>query len=159
QLSLLAVLLITVVNLRGVRESGFAFALPTYLFILSMLIAVGTGVTKCATSTCPRAVVPHPVAPGVAAVTVFLVLRAFASGASAVTGVEAIANGVNAFRKPQSKNAARTLGALGVIAITIFIGVSYLAVATHAQPSTTTSVVSQIARAVFPAGSTGAWMF
>ena len=159
ELSLLAVVLITVVNLRGVRESGLTFALPTYGFILAMLIAVATGVTKCAVSTCPRAVTPHAIAPGVAAVTLFLVLKAFASGASALTGVESIANGVNAFRHPQSRNAARTLGVLGVVAITIFVGVSYLAVATHARPSTTDSVVSQIARAVFPAGTAVGWLY
>jgi len=158
-LSLLAIVGITVVNLRGVRESGLTFALPTYGFILAMLIAVGAGVGKCAVSGCPHAVTPNPIAPGVGAVTVFLVLRAFASGSSALTGVESIANGVNAFRHPQSKNAARTLAVLGVVAITIFIGVSYLAVYTHARPSTTVSVVSQVARAVFPAGSSLGWFY
>jgi len=155
-LSLGAVVLITLVNLRGVRESGLVFALPTYLFIGSMLLAVGVGVTKCATTGCPRAVAPHALAPGAAALGIFLILKAFASGASALTGVEAIANGVTAFKRPQSKNAARTLGVLGLVAVTMFLGVSYLAVATHARPSGTVSVVSQVARAVFPAGSHGA---
>jgi amino acid transporter len=159
ELSLGAVVLITVVNLRGVRESGFTFALPTYLFIIAMFAAVGTGLTKCATSGCPRAVAPHPLAAGAGALGLFLVLKAFASGASALTGVEAIANGVNAFKHPQSKNAARTLSALAMIAITMFVGVSYLAVRTHARPSSTDSVVSQVARAVFPAGSAASWMF
>ncbi|HEY5057833.1 MAG TPA: APC family permease [Gaiellaceae bacterium] len=159
ELSLGAVLLITVVNLRGVRESGFTFAFPTYLFIISMLVAVGTGVFKCATSTCPRAVTPHPLAAGAGALGIFLLLKAFASGASALTGVEAIANGVNAFKHPQAKNAARTLGVLALVAITLFVGVSYLAVRTHARPSSTVSVVSQVARAVFPAGSAASWMF
>jgi amino acid transporter len=159
ELSLIAVVLITVVNLRGVRESGLTFALPTYGFIVAMLIAVGAGLTKCAVSSCPVAKTPHPIPSGVAAVTIFLVLKAFASGASALTGVEAIANGVNAFKHPQSKNAARTLGVLGVVAITIFVGVSYLAVNTHARPSSTDSVVSQIARAVFPPGSAAGWMY
>jgi amino acid transporter len=159
ELSLGAVLLITVVNLRGVRESGLAFALPTYLFIIAMLTTVGTGVVKCATTGCPRAVTPHPLAAGAGALTIFLVLKAFASGASALTGVEAIANGVNAFKHPQSKNASRTLGVLGVVAVTMFVGVSYLAVHTHARPSATASVVSQVARAVFPSGSFAGWMF
>jgi amino acid transporter len=114
ELSLGAVLLITFVNLRGVRESGFTFALPTYLFIIAMFAAVGTGLFKCATSTCPQAVAPHPLAAGTGALGIFLVLKAFASGASALTGVEAIANGVNAFKHPQAKNAARTLGALAI---------------------------------------------
>lgn len=159
ELSLGAVLIITVVNLRGVRESGLAFALPTYLFIVAMLATVGTGVARCATTGCPHAATPHPLPAGVGALTLFLVLKAFASGASALTGVEAIANGVNAFRHPQSKNAARTLGVLGVVAITMFVGVSYLAVHTHARPSATASVVSQVARAVFPSGSVAGWMF
>jgi amino acid transporter len=159
ELSLAGIVLIMVVNLRGVRESGLTFALPTYLFIVSMLVMIGVGVTRCAVGTCTMAHTPNPLPPGVGALTIFLVLKAFASGASALTGVEAIANGVNAFKRPQAKNAARTLGVLGVVAITMFLGVSYLAVHLHARPSSTDSVVSQVARAVFPAGTTGAWMY
>jgi amino acid transporter len=159
ELSLAAVGLIMIVNLRGVRESGLAFALPTYIFIVSMLVMVGIGVTKCTVGTCTMAQTPNPLPPGTGALTIFLVLKAFASGASALTGVEAIANGVNAFKRPQAKNAARTLGVLGVVAITMFLGVSYLAVHLHARPSSTDSVVSQVARAVFPLGSAGAWMY
>jgi amino acid transporter len=158
ELSLVGIVLIMVVNLRGVRESGFAFALPTYLFIVSMLVMVGVGVTKCSVGTC-TVHTPNPLPAGVGTLTLFLVLKAFASGASALTGVEAIANGVNAFKRPQAKNAARTLGVLGVVAITMFLGVSYLAVHLHARPSSTDSVVSQVARAVFPAGSAGGWMY
>jgi Amino acid permease len=159
ELSLAAIALITVVNLRGVRESGLAFALPTYLFIASMLTVVGVGVTKCTVGVCPRATAPHALLPGAGALGLFLVLKAFASGASALTGVEAIANGVNAFRPPQSRNAARTLGVLAVVAITMFLGVSYLAVRVHARPSATDSVVSQVARAVFPAGGSASWLY
>jgi amino acid transporter len=159
ELSLAGVVLIMVVNLRGVRESGLAFALPTYLFIVSMLVMVGVGVTKCTTGTCTITHTPNPLPAGVGTLTLFLVLKAFASGASALTGVEAIANGVNAFKRPQAKNAARTLGVLGVVAITMFLGVSYLAVHLHARPSSSESVVSQVARAVFPAGSLGGWMY
>jgi len=158
-LSLIAVVVIMLINLRGVRESGLVFALPTYLFIGSMLLAVGVGVSKCATTGCPHAVAPHALPPGAQALGIFLILKAFASGASALTGVEAIANGVNAFKRPQSKNAAKTLTVLGVVAVTMFLGVSYLAVATHARPSSTVSVVSQVTRAVFPAGSSGAAFF
>ena len=92
-------------------------------------------------------------------ITIFVLLRAFSSGSTALTGVEAIANGVNAFRHPQGKNAAKTLAVLGTIAITMFLGVSYLAVHVHAMPSSTDSVVSQIARTVFPPGSFGAFMY
>ena len=101
----------------------------------------------------------HPLAAGTGTVGVFLVLRAFASGSSALTGVEAISNGVTAFRRPQSKNAARTLVIMAGLAISLFLGVSYLAVKMHATPSSTDSVLSEIARGVFPAGSTGAAMY
>ena len=106
ELSLVGVVVIMVVNLRGVRESGFTFALPTYLFIISMLVMVGVGVTKCTTGTCTITHTPDALPPGTATLGLFLVLKAFASGASALTGVEAIANGVNAFKRPQAKNAA-----------------------------------------------------
>jgi amino acid transporter len=159
ELSLVGIVLIMVVNLRGVRESGYAFALPTYLFIVSMLVMVGVGVTRCSTGACTITHTPNALPPGVGALSIFLVLKAFASGASALTGVEAIANGVSAFKRPQAKNAARTLGVLGVVAITMFLGVSYLAVHLHARPSSSESVVSQVARAVFPAGSMGGWMY
>jgi amino acid transporter len=147
------IVVITVANLRGVRESGLLFALPTYGFVGVMLAVLAVGAVRCADGTCPRAVTPHPVAAGAGAVTVFLILKAFASGSSALTGVEAIANGVNAFRRPQSQNAARTLLVLGAIAITLFLGVSLLALGTGARPSETTSVLSQVGRASFPEGS------
>ena len=158
-LSLACVVLIAMANLRGVRESGILFALPTYAFVTAMFVLVGTGLARCAAGSCPTATVPHPLPAGMGAVTAFVLLRAFASGSTALTGVEAIANGVNAFRHPQGRNAAKTLGVLGAIAIALFVGVSFLAVHMHARPSATVSVVSQIARATFPAGSTGAFMF
>jgi amino acid transporter len=158
-LSLAAVGLLTVVNLRGVRESGIAFALPTYSFVAAMYVLVAAGVVKCVAGSCPQAAVPHPVATGTGAIGVFLLVRAFASGAVALTGVEAISNGVGAFKPPKGRNAATTLGVLGVIAISLFIGVSYLAVRMHARPSNTVSLVSEIARATFPAGSPGSFMY
>jgi amino acid transporter len=159
ELSLVAVALITFVNLRGVRESGIAFAVPTYGFIIALYAALLTGIGRCAAGSCPRAISPHPLAAGVGAVGVLVLLRAFASGASALTGVEAIANGVNAFRRPQSKNAARTLLVLGIVSISLFLGVSWLAVHMHARPSATDSVLSQVARGAFPAGSATASMY
>jgi hypothetical protein len=113
---------------------------------------LATGIAKCTVGTCPDATVPHPVAAGTGAVTILLVLRAFASGSAALTGVESISNGVNAFRRPQSKNAAQTLAIMAAIAISLFIGVSWLAVQMHARPSETASVLSQIAHASFPTG-------
>src|SRR5205823_11045224 len=135
------------------------FALPTYAFVTSILVLVGVGLVQDLTGHLQRAVVPNPLPTGTGVITVFVLLRAFASGSTALTGVEAIANGVNAFRHPQGENAAKTLAALGVIAIALFVGVSFLAVEMHARPSGTVSVVSQIARATFPAGSGGAFMF
>jgi amino acid transporter len=158
-ISLAAVGLLTLVNLRGVRESGIAFALPTYSFVLAMFVMVAAGVAKCASGTCPTADVPEPIATGTAAVTLFLLVRAFAGGAVALTGVEAISNGVSAFRMPKGRNAATTLRVLGAIAITLFLGVSYLTVQMHARPSESVSLVSEIARATFPAGSAGAPMY
>ena len=153
------VVLLTVVNLRGVRESGIAFAAPAYAFIAAMAFTIVTGLASCALSGCPRAEVPDAVAPGAGALTVFLVLKAFSSGASALTGIEAIANGVNAFQRPQSRNAAQTLGILAAIAVALFLGVSYLAVHMEAAPSEGVSVVSQIARAVFPSDSWSGFLF
>ena len=158
-LSLGCILLLTLGNLRGVRESGFLFAFPTYGFIVSVYAVLAVGGVKCATSGCPTAVAPHPLAAGTGAVTVFLVLKAFASGSAALTGVESISNGVTAFKKPQAQNAARTLVAMAAIAITLFLGVSYLAVKMHTRPSSSDSILSQIARGVFPAGSHGSLLY
>jgi amino acid transporter len=157
---LLLILLLTVVNLRGVRESGIAFALPTYSFVVVMYVMIGTGLVKCATSGCPQAHVPDPITVGAAgSVGVLVVLRAFASGAAALTGVESISNGVGAFKPPQGRNAAQTLLIMGGMAISLFVGVSYLAVHMHALPSDSVSVVSEIARATFPAGSAGSFFY
>jgi amino acid transporter len=154
-LSLGCILLLTFGNLRGVRESGFLFAFPTYGFILSLYAAIGVGLVRCADGSCPHATVPHPLAVGSGSIGIFVVLKAFASGSAALTGVESISNGVTAFRRPQSQNAARTLLIMAAIAISLFIGVSYLALEMHALPSSTASVLSQIARVSFPAGSPG----
>jgi amino acid transporter len=159
-LSLLLILVLTVVNLRGVRESGIAFALPTYSFVVVTYLMIGTGIAKCAVNGCPQAHVPDPIAVGTAGgVGVFVVLRAFASGAAALTGVESISNGVGAFKRPQGRNAATTLLIMGGMAISLFVGVSYLAVHMHARPSNSVSVVSEVARATFPVGSAGSFVY
>jgi len=158
-LSIVALVIIVLANLRGVRESGLLFALPTYLFVTAIATLVIAGIVELATGTAHHAVTPNPLPVGAGTITLFVLLRAFSSGPTALTGVEAIANGVNAFKRPHGKNAAQTLAILGVIAISLFLGVSYLAVHLHALPSSTDSVVSQIARAVFPAGSAGSFMY
>jgi amino acid transporter len=142
---------ITLMNLRGVRESGIFFAVPTYAFIVSVLLMIATGLARCI-DACPRAVVEHPVEHGVGALGVFAVLRAFSSGSTALTGVEAITDGVQAFRRPRAKNAADTLSLMGILSITMFLGISFLAVHTGALPSHQRSVVSQIAEGVFGQG-------
>ena len=155
-LSLLCIVILTVGNLRGVRESGLLFAFPTYGFIALIYLMLAVGVTKCAVGTCPVAEVPHPLATGTGALGVFVLLKAFSSGAVALTGVESISNGVTAFRRPQSQNAARTLYAMAAIAISFFVAVSWLAVKMDARPSESASVLSQLARGAFPTGSPGA---
>jgi len=160
-LALAFLAMITIANLRGVRESGLAFAVPTYLFVASMLALVVTGTVRCADGSCGGTAATDPMAVGAGSVGLFVVLRAFASGSTALTGVEAIANGVGAFRRPQSRNAARTLGILGVLAITFFVGVSFLAVVLHTVPNAGgyPSVLAQIGRVVFPSGSPAGVMF
>ncbi len=155
EISLGFVVLLTVGNLRGVRESGLLFAFPTYGFVVSLFAAIGVGVVKCTVGTCPHAVVPHPLPVGTGSIGLFVLLKAFASGSAALTGVESISNGVTAFKHPQAQNAVRTLLTMAAIAIVSFMGVSYLAVRMDARPSATASVLSQIARGAFPAGSPG----
>src|SRR5262249_49322026 len=157
-LSLGCVFVIMLVNLRGVRESGILFALPTYLFLASLYAMLAVGFWHIVNGDPLQAANSNPLAAGAGSVGVFLVLKAFASGSAALTGLEAISNGVTAFRRPQSQNAARTLLIMAGLAISLFLGVSYLAVKMHARPSSTDSVLSEIARGVFPVGSTGAAM-
>ncbi|KIQ64942.1 DNA-binding protein [Kitasatospora griseola] len=132
------VALLTAMNLRGVRESGRAFAAPTYLFIGGILLMVVTGLIRLAFGDNPQA---PTAALGVAAVDgkdtlqglglLMLGLRAFASGCTALTGVEAISNGVPAFRAPKSRNAAATMAVMGVVAVVMFAGVTLLALTSH----------------------------
>jgi amino acid transporter len=158
EISVAATVVLTVLNLRGVRESGRIFAIPTYAFIVGvgLLFVVaaarslfGDGVPDASTADEQLHRTVH--VGGI--FTLMLVLRAFASGCTALTGVEAISNGVPSFRKPKAKNAADTLMIMAVIAITMFAGVTMLALAIHAkaQPDGNPSVISQIAASVFGA--------
>src|SRR6266542_533681 len=158
-LSLACVVLLTLANLRGVRESGLLFALPTYGFLITLYAAIGVGLVKCTTGSCPHTHAPHPLAVGSGGLGLFVLLKAFSSGSVALTGTESISNGVTAFRYPQAQNAARTLLAMGAVAISLFLGVSYLAVRMDARPSATVSVLAQIARGAFPAGSTASIVY
>lgn len=144
------VLLIMVINLRGVRESGAAFALPTYFFLATMVTTVGLGLFRSLTGSLGQ--VSHPPAmPGagaLVAITPFLLLHAFSSGTTALTGVEAISNGITAFKEPRSRNAGITLVWMSVILGSLFLGISYLARHIGAVPSEVETVISQLARTV-----------
>ncbi|HZQ03274.1 MAG TPA: APC family permease [Gaiellaceae bacterium] len=147
--SLASVVLLTFANLRGVRESGLLFAFPTYGFLVTLYAALGVGLARCATGTCPHAQATHLLPVGTGTLSLFALLKAFSSGAVALTGIESISNGVTAFRNPQAQNASRTLLAMGGVSISLFLAVSYLAVRMGARPSSTESVLSQIAHAAF----------
>src|SRR5207245_1214499 len=119
-ISLACVVLLTLANLRGVKETGALFAVPTYAFVASIFAMLAVGFVRCATGGCPSAASQHvlPIsnlAGHVGPLGLFVILHAFSSGSTALTGVEAISNGVPAFRRPQSRNAATTLAAMGVM--------------------------------------------
>jgi amino acid transporter len=154
ELSVFFVVFVALANLRGVRESGLLFALPTYGFVIAVFAMIIVGTAKCL-SGCPQVAVPSPLAAGTGAVGLFVILHAFSSGSTALTGVEAISNGVSAFRRPQGRNAATTLTIMGAIAITAFLGVTILAVHMGARPSATVSIISEVARGVFPGSAPG----
>ncbi|MCS6776055.1 MAG: APC family permease [Chloroherpetonaceae bacterium] len=148
------VLVILLANLRGVRESGTLFAGPSYGFItvLAIMILAGTFRVLSGTPLAEDVTMP-PDTGGDTPINGLLLLRAFASGCAALTGIEAVSNGVQAFRKPEARNAATTLAILGGILAFLFIGITYLAVQYRIAPSEQETVVSQIARATF--GKTG----
>ena len=139
-------------NLRGVRESGRVFAVPTYLFIVTFSVLVGTGLFRWLTGTLPAAAAAPETVAATQTLTWFLVLRAFASGCTALTGVEAISNGVPAFKHPEARNAAITMGWMAAVLGTLFIGVSVLASALGITPLADETVVSQVARRLFGGG-------
>src|SRR4051812_10501144 len=134
-LSLGFVALLSVVNLRGVKESGQAFAIPTYAFVVAIYVMLAVGFAKEAlgdgiTAQSAGYHLQQAAHTG-GLLTVFLVLRAFASGCTALTGVEAVSNGVPAFKPPKSRNAAGTLAIMGVLATTMFAGITALALLAH----------------------------
>ncbi|MFE4869966.1 APC family permease [Streptomyces sp. NPDC056682] len=171
-LALAFVALLTAMNLRGVRESGRTFAAPTYLFIGGVIIMVATGLIRYVLGDAPVAesaaygIQPEASSAHLTGLALLmLVLRAFSSGCTALTGVEAISNGVPAFRKPKSKNAASTMAAMGIIAVVMFVGVTTLAIVAkvhitqnscqltgiggNCETFTQKTVIAQLASAVF----------
>jgi amino acid transporter len=148
ELSLIFMAVLAVGNLRGIRESGRIFSVPTYFFIGGILMLLGIGAWRAFTGSLVP-VADHAAALPVHELGLFAILTAFANGCTAMTGVEAVSNGVPAFRKPESRNAASTLVVMAALGVTMFMGITLLAHAYQVVPNDTETVVSQIARAVF----------
>jgi amino acid transporter len=151
ELSVSLVLFVMLMNLRGVKESGRVFATPTYFFIGMMFLTVGMGLLRYMTGTLGQVVNPPATEfpATVAVITPFLILHAFSSGTAALTGVEAISNGITAFREPRSRNAAITLIWMSIILGSLFLGISFLTGPIGAVPSEQETVISQLARTVY----------
>ncbi len=149
-LAVVMVFLIMLINLRGVKESGAAFAVPTYFFIAMMFVTVGMGLAKYVAGTLGTVTDPPELEiPVIQGVSLFLLLHAFSSGTTALTGVEAISNGITAFREPRSRNAGLTLVAMSVILGVLFLGITFLSGQIHAIPSEHETVISQLARTIY----------
>jgi amino acid transporter len=146
-----AVAFIMLINLRGVRESGAAIAVPSMSFVVIMFVTIIAGMFKYFTGTLGMVVDPPEIQMhGLATiVTPFLILHAFSSGTAALTGIEAISNGITAFKEPRSKNAAITLSWMAVILASLFLGISFLSSRVGAVPSEVETVISQLGRTVF----------
>jgi amino acid transporter len=151
-LIVVAILLVMGVNLRGIRESGTVFALPTYIFIVSVVVLVVVGVARTVLGQAPHVTDVIPIQVPAESISLLLLMRAFADGCSAMTGTEAISNGTPAFKPPEWKNAQATMVAMAVILGFVFLGISFLARVSGAVPSQTESVLSQIGRATFGQG-------
>jgi amino acid transporter len=149
ELALGFVAILTLGNLRGIRESGRIFAIPTYFFVVSLLAMIAVGAWRALTGTIEPVATLNAIPPGGEPLTLFLLLTAFSNGCTAMTGVEAVSNGVPAFKPPESKNAAATMSMMAVLAITMFVGITLLGHAYGIVPSEQETVVSQVARGVF----------
>jgi amino acid transporter len=146
------ILFVMMMNLRGVKESGAAFAIPTFFFVIMMFMAVGTGLFRLLIGDTLGIVIDPPeleMLDGFSNITPFLILHAFASGTTALTGVEAISNGITAFKEPRSRNAGITLIWMSLILGSLFLGISYLAKEVGVIPSESETVISQLARTIF----------
>ena len=151
-LSVLAVAGVALGNLRGVRESGRLFAAPTYFFVTCIMATVAYGLVGAIFDWLPEApYAPHP--PGLEGLGLFLLLRSYAAGCTALTGVEAVSNGVQALKPPEGRNAQAVMTTLGVISIVMFLGITYLAYDFGVVPGGDETVVSKIARRVWGNGA------
>lgn len=150
-LSVALVAFVMFINLRGVKESGRVFAVPTYCFLTMMFVTLGVGFFRYALGTLGQVVDPPPLETTgeLSTLSVFLILHAFSNGTTALTGVEAISNGITAFKEPRSRNAGITLLWMSAILGTLFLGITFLAGHTGAIPSEEETVISQLARTAF----------
>jgi amino acid transporter len=167
-MTLVVIVLLTYGNLRGVKEAGKAFALPTYLFVGSMFIVFGIGIYRELSGTLPTLDVNQPGAVEVGQAqgllsfaAIFILLRAFANGGSSLTGLEAISDGVSLFKEPEHVNARRTLVIMSTLLGSLVLGVSYFAHRIYAMPyeSGTPTVISQIAKVILGDGAIGSAFF
>ena len=163
-IALTAIALITLVNLRGVRESGTIFALPTYAFVGGVLLTIGIGLVRYTglfgMEPLPSFEESVPATSSLVGFAyIWLLLRAFAGGCTALTGIEAISNGVKAFKPPESQNAAKTMVAMGIIAMSLFVGITFLATRMHLVPSEHgESILSQMTRQITGTGILYYWV-
>lgn len=157
------IVIMSVLNLRGLKESGRIFAIPTYIFLGTMVVMIGVGIIRYFTGTL-GVIIPTETQleafrelqqhhGGLQTLGLFLVLRAFSSGCTALTGIEAISNGITAFKQPRSHNAAVTLMWMSSILIMLFLGITFLANQVHAIPMEAETIISQLGRTVFGEGS------
>jgi len=147
-IAIVLVVIITILSLRGITESASILAYPVYLFVIALVILLGVGIFKILTGDIP-ADLHSPIGTPVVGVSLFLLLRAFASGCSALTGVEAISNAIPSFKDPAPKNAAKTLTIMGILLAVLFSGVIFLAYYYGVSPKEHETIVSQIAAQTF----------
>ncbi len=164
-IGVIAIVLITIGNLRGLRESGNIFAIPTYLFVGSAMVMIAIGVFRVVVNgeSAAPVVPPSGTPDALQAVGILLIIRAFASGSVALTGTEAIANGVPAFKPPEPKNAATTLGAVAVLLAILFLGITFIANSFGILPTgegeTPKTVISQVAGVIYGEGTLLFYLF
>src|SRR3954466_1855075 len=147
-IAILFVVFITILNLRGVTESASILAYPVYLFVLALFILIGVGIYNVVTGAVPPTL-HAPIGTPVAGISLFILLKAFASGSSALTGVEAISNAIPNFKDPAPNNAAKTLMAMGALLAVLFTGIVFLAYFYGISPKTEVTVISQMAEEIF----------
>jgi amino acid transporter len=152
-LSIAAIVLVMTINLRGIRESGTIFAIPTYVFLVTTLGVIAIGIARVVLGQPPHVDGVAAAAVPVESLSALVLMRAFADGCSAITGVEAVSNGVPAFKPPEWRNARTTLTAMGILVAVMFLGLSYLAGVVGAMPAANgETVISQVGRSVYGTG-------